>query len=54
MGLISGMLGNAEKLDMGRAHHEFGRLLGQGEQIHAGLPAGSRRHSLHEPAVRSH
>ncbi len=35
MGLLSGMLGNAEKVEVGRAHQEFGRLLGQGEQIHA-------------------
>lgn len=35
MGLISGMLGNAEKIEVDRAHQEFGRLLGPGEQIHA-------------------
>ena len=33
MGLMNGLLGNAEKLDVGRAMKEYGRLLADGEQI---------------------
>ncbi|MFS8097762.1 PH domain-containing protein [Lentzea alba] len=35
MGLLSGMMGNASKLDPRAAAKEFGRLLAQGEQVHA-------------------
>ena len=35
MGLLSGITGNASRLDPGRATREYERLLGQGEQIHA-------------------
>ena len=35
MGLMSGLTGNAEKLDSDKALKEFGRLLGPGEEIHA-------------------
>ncbi|GAA3666032.1 PH domain-containing protein [Lentzea roselyniae] len=35
MGLLSGMMGNASKLDPRAAASEFGRLLAQGEQVHA-------------------
>ncbi|WP_030475608.1 PH domain-containing protein [Lentzea albidocapillata] len=34
MGLLSGMMGNASKLDPRDAAKEFGRLLAHGEQIH--------------------
>ena len=33
MGLMSGITGNAAKLDAQRAFEEFGRLLGSGEEI---------------------
>ncbi|GAA4842746.1 PH domain-containing protein [Saccharopolyspora rosea] len=35
MGLFDGMLGNASHVDPRTAAQEFGRLLAQGEQIHA-------------------
>lgn len=35
MGLFDGMLGNATRVDPREATQEYGRLLGQGEQIHA-------------------
>jgi len=35
MGLMSGITGNAAKLDAQRALEEFGRLPGPGEEIHA-------------------
>lgn len=35
MGLMSGITGNAAKLDAQRALEEFGRLLGPGEEIRA-------------------
>ncbi|WP_090048954.1 PH domain-containing protein [Lentzea fradiae] len=35
MGLLSGMMGNASKLDPRSAAKEFGRLLAQGEPVHA-------------------
>jgi hypothetical protein len=35
MGLLSGMMGNAEKVDPQAAAQEYGRLLGQGEQVQA-------------------
>lgn len=34
MGLMNGLMGNAGVMDPGTANSEFGRLLGQGEQIH--------------------
>lgn len=34
MGLMDGLMGNAGVMDPATAHSEFGRLLGQGEQIH--------------------
>ncbi|EME22426.1 PH domain-containing protein [Rhodococcus triatomae] len=36
MGLMDGLMGNAGALDPAAATREFGKLLGQGEQIHAG------------------
>ena len=35
MGLMSGMMGNAGRIEPAAAHQEYGKLLGQGEQIHA-------------------
>lgn len=35
MGLMDGLIGNAGKIDPAAAHHEYARLLGNGEQIHA-------------------
>ena len=35
MGLFDGMLGNASRIDPRAAAQEFGRLLAQGEEIHA-------------------
>jgi hypothetical protein len=35
MGLLSGITGNASRLDPGRAAREYERLLGQGEQVQA-------------------
>ncbi len=35
MGLLSGITGNATRLDPGRAARDFDRLLGEGEQVHA-------------------
>ena len=35
MGLFDGMLGNATRIDPREATQEYGRLLGEGEQIHA-------------------
>lgn len=35
MGLIDGLMGNAGSVDPGRAQQEYGRLLGNGEQIYA-------------------
>ncbi|MER6987796.1 PH domain-containing protein [Saccharopolyspora hirsuta] len=35
MGLFGGMMGNASRTDPGAAEKEFGRLLAQGEEIHA-------------------
>ncbi|MBY6676553.1 PH domain-containing protein [Rhodococcus sp. BP-332] len=35
MGLFDGMMGNAGRIDPQAAHAEYGRLLGNGEQIHA-------------------
>ncbi len=35
MGLLSGITGNASRLDPGRAARDYERLLGQGEQVHA-------------------
>ena len=35
MGLFDGMLGNATRIDPREAAEEYGRLLGQGETIHA-------------------
>ena len=34
MGLLNGMMGNASRVDPRSAAKEYGRLLGQGEQIH--------------------
>ncbi len=36
MGLMDGLMGNAGVMDPATANNEFGRLLGHGEQIHAG------------------
>jgi hypothetical protein len=33
MGLLSGITGNASRLDPGKAARDYGRLLGQGEQV---------------------
>lgn len=35
MGLMDGLIGNAGKIDPAAAHHEYARLLGHGEQVHA-------------------
>ena len=35
MGLMSGLIGNAEKMDVEQAQQDYGRLLGEGEQIRA-------------------
>lgn len=35
MGLLDGMMGNASRIDPATAMQEYGRLLGQGEQVHA-------------------
>ncbi|PKW18274.1 PH domain-containing protein [Saccharopolyspora spinosa] len=35
MGLFDGMLGNASRIDPRAAAREFGRLLAQGEEVHA-------------------
>ncbi|MEV0700270.1 PH domain-containing protein [Saccharopolyspora sp. NPDC050389] len=35
MGLFDGMLGNASRVDPRAAAQEFGRLLAQGEEVHA-------------------
>ncbi|WP_067698786.1 PH domain-containing protein [Nocardia jejuensis] len=35
MGLIDGIMGNAGRIDPAAAQQEYGRLLGQGEQVHA-------------------
>ena len=36
MGLMDGLMGNAGVMDPASANNEFGRLLGHGEQFHAG------------------
>jgi hypothetical protein len=36
MGLLDGMLGNASKANVGELQQEYGRLLGQGEEVIAG------------------
>ena len=43
MGLLSGITGNASRLDPARATREYERLLGQGEQIHAAYSMGATR-----------
>jgi hypothetical protein len=35
MGFLDGVMGNASRVDPQAAAHEFGRLLAQGEQVHA-------------------
>jgi hypothetical protein len=35
VGLLDGIIGNASRIDPTAAAREFGRLLGQGEQVHA-------------------
>ena len=35
MGLLSGITGNASRVDPGKAAREYGRLLGHGEQVQA-------------------
>jgi hypothetical protein len=35
MGMLDGMLGNASRIDPRKAAQEFGKLLSQGEQVHA-------------------
>jgi Bacterial PH domain len=35
MGLLDGIIGNASRIDPRKAADEYGRLLGQGEQVHA-------------------
>jgi hypothetical protein len=35
MGLLDGIMGNASRIDPATAMREFGRLLAQGEQVHA-------------------
>lgn len=35
MGLIDGLMGNAGRIDPGQAQQEYGKLLGNGEQIYA-------------------
>lgn len=35
MGLLNGIIGNASRIDPAAAAQEYGRLLGQGEQVHA-------------------
>lgn len=35
MGLIDGLMGNAGRIDSGKAQEEYARLLGQGEQVYA-------------------
>lgn len=35
MSFLGGIMGNASRLDPGAAAREYGRLLGQGEQVHA-------------------
>jgi len=35
MGLMDGIMGNAGRVDPAEAHQEYGRLLGNGEQIYA-------------------
>ncbi|MDA3625291.1 PH domain-containing protein [Saccharopolyspora sp. WRP15-2] len=36
MGIFGGMMGNASSIDPRAATQEFGRLLAQGEEVHAG------------------
>jgi hypothetical protein len=36
MGIMNGLLGNAEKMNPERVWHDYGRLLAQGEQVVAG------------------
>jgi hypothetical protein len=35
MGLLNGIIGNASRIDPAAAAHEYGRLLGHGEQVQA-------------------
>src|SRR3954466_12835135 len=35
MGILNGIIGNASRMDPAAAAHEYGRLLGQGEQVQA-------------------
>jgi len=35
VGLLNGIIGNASRIDPAAAAQEYGRLLGQGEQVHA-------------------
>lgn len=35
MSFLGGIIGNASRMDPVAAAHEYGRLLGQGEQVHA-------------------
>jgi hypothetical protein len=35
MGILNGIIGNASRMDPAAAAREYGRLLGQGEQVHA-------------------
>jgi hypothetical protein len=35
MGFLNGIIGNASRIDPAAAAHEYGRLLGHGEQVHA-------------------
>ncbi|MBW0089611.1 PH domain-containing protein [Pseudonocardia sp. KRD-184] len=35
MSFLGGIIGNASRMDPAAAAHEYGRLLGQGEQVHA-------------------
>ena len=43
MGFLDGILGNASRVDPAAAAREYGRLLGDGEQVHAAyLWSGTR------------